>query len=74
MATVGRIHDGLAAAGFTVLSYDRLGVGFSDANTSGEPQTVDEVVADMHAVLQRFVKPDSQRWGECRDGRGACDV
>eukprot|EP00808_Paulinella_micropora_P005176 g5014.t1 len=61
MGTIGRVHDELVAAGFTVLSYDRLGVGFSSPNTLGRPPTVEECVRDMLWVLDQ-VAPPSQRW------------
>lgn len=63
LATIGAIHDALVAAGFTVLSYDRLGVGLSDANPHGRTPTVDECMADMADVMNWApgIAP-SQRW------------
>lgn len=63
LATIGAIHDALVAAGFTVLSYDRVGVGLSDANPHGRTPTVDECLADMLDVMNwapGFAR--TQRW------------
>ena len=54
MCTIGSLHDGVAALGYPVLSYDRLGVGFSDANTFGRSPSVDETMEDMLDVIKAF--------------------
>lgn len=51
MAMLGRLHDRLVAHGFAVLSFDRYGCGFSDANVTGTPPTVDEALDDMHHLM-----------------------
>ena len=54
------LADALVREGFDVLSYDRVGVGFSDANPTGTSPTWSSVVADMHFVMER-VAPGG-RW------------
>lgn len=51
MATVGALQDALVASGFTVLTYDRFGVGFSDGNTTGKPPTVEDLGACVYMCL-----------------------
>eukprot|EP01094_Clydonella_sp_ATCC50884_P030067 TRINITY_DN965_c0_g1_i1.p1 TRINITY_DN965_c0_g1~~TRINITY_DN965_c0_g1_i1.p1 ORF type:complete len:466 (-),score=139.92 TRINITY_DN965_c0_g1_i1:1476-2744(-) len=57
MVTTGKIHDTLVADGFAVLSYDRVGVGFSESD-AGVP-TVDATMRDMDEVMEA-VAPDSK--------------
>jgi pimeloyl-ACP methyl ester carboxylesterase len=52
MVTISILHEELVRRGFTVLSFDRLGVGFSDANTSCQSPTAEDVVKEMHFVMQ----------------------
>ncbi len=51
LCTIGAIQDALTDAGFTVLSYDRVGVGLSDASPTGRAPTVDECMADTEDVV-----------------------
>lgn len=60
MATIGTMHDDLVKAGFTVCSFDRLGVGMSDEN-KGDPPTVEECVADCLCVMDN-VMPENTQW------------
>ena len=61
MASVGVIHDSLVKKGFSVLSYDRVGVGQSGPNPKHRPATVDECVGDMYDVMCSVAPPD-QKW------------
>jgi pimeloyl-ACP methyl ester carboxylesterase len=60
LAVLGQIQDALTAQGFVVVTYDRIGVGFSDATTV--VQTVDDCVADMHEVVLHASDDPSQTW------------
>eukprot|EP00291_Cryptomonas_curvata_P013931 CAMPEP_0172206196 /NCGR_PEP_ID=MMETSP1050-20130122/33071_1 /TAXON_ID=233186 /ORGANISM="Cryptomonas curvata, Strain CCAP979/52" /LENGTH=216 /DNA_ID=CAMNT_0012885227 /DNA_START=203 /DNA_END=851 /DNA_ORIENTATION=- len=60
MTMIGKLHDGLVKQGFTVLTYDRLGTGFSDENPSDKSPTVEETVQDMEKVMSTFMPPDQQ--------------
>lgn len=59
LVTIGGLHDRLVALGFSVLSYDRDGVGMSES-ASAAPASAAETVADMLAVLEA-VAPGA-RW------------
>ena len=61
MAMTGRLHDSLVARGFAVLSYDRLGCGFSDCNAAEKSPTVEETVQDMDNVMSAYI-PHNQPW------------
>lgn len=61
MGTIGSVHDRLVEAGFTVCSFDRLGVGLSDINMVGEPPSVDECVEDCLLVMNS-VLPAEKQW------------
>jgi pimeloyl-ACP methyl ester carboxylesterase len=63
MAMIGRMQENLRDEGFTVLSYDRYGCGFSDSNTAGIPPTVEETVADMDEVM-RAALPEDEETGQ----------
>lgn len=57
----GMVWLTLVARGYTVLSYDRLGVGFSDPNPTNKPPSAADVVAEMrHAMLS--VLPQETKW------------
>lgn len=60
MVTISILHEELVGRGFTVLSFDRMGVGFSDENASGESPSAEDVVKEMHFVMQA-VAPTA-RW------------
>lgn len=60
LAMIGKLHDQLVRNGFTVLSYDRLGTGFSDENNSNLSPTVEETLQDMDAVMCDVMPPDQQ--------------
>jgi pimeloyl-ACP methyl ester carboxylesterase len=52
LISIGRLHDALVSLGFSVLSYDRAGVGLSDPLPPGVHHLdAAATVADMHAVL-----------------------
>ncbi len=61
LATIGAIQDALVKEGFSVLSYDRLGVGLSDENKTGKVPTVEEVNDDLYEVMCS-VAPATQKW------------
>ncbi|RHY31153.1 hypothetical protein DYB32_003720 [Aphanomyces invadans] len=61
MTTISQLHEELVKRGHTVLSYDRLGVGLSDRNTTGVSPTADDVVKDMEFVLSS-VLPPTTKW------------
>ena len=67
MATLGPMVDSLAAAGFTVVTYDRYGVGMSDENVSSVCPTVDACIdeaAEVQAFAAAKLRLDvaTQRW------------
>jgi alpha-beta hydrolase superfamily lysophospholipase len=64
LVTISALHERLAALGFSVLSYDRAGVGMSDARPRAGHAGAAEVVADMKAVMDAVTLPDgvSPRW------------
>lgn len=58
--TISILHEALVHCGFTVLSFDRLGVGFSDDNVSGKSPTAEDVVREMDFVMNSFLPPDTK--------------
>ena len=65
LISIGRLHDALAARGFAVLTYDRAGVGMSDALPSGHRHFgAAETVADLRALLKHVAlgPAASARW------------
>jgi pimeloyl-ACP methyl ester carboxylesterase len=58
---ISKLQEALVAAGFTVLSFDRFGVGLSDENVSGSFPTASDVVAEMEYVMSA-VLPGEQKW------------
>lgn len=54
LISISRLHESLVSMGFSVLSYDRAGVGQSDPLPAGTPHgyfDADLTVQDMHEVL-----------------------
>ncbi|KAF0682533.1 Aste57867_25331 [Aphanomyces stellatus] len=62
MMTISPIHEELVKRGYSVLSYDRLGVGLSDRNVSRVPPTADDVVRDMDIVMASVGLPAATKW------------
>jgi pimeloyl-ACP methyl ester carboxylesterase len=58
---ISKLQEALVTAGFTVLSFDRFGVGLSDENVSGSFPTASDVVAEMNYVMSA-VLPGDQKW------------
>ena len=54
------MHERLVADGFAVISYDRLGVGMSDANMSGVAPSAADVVKEMQCVID-VILPSSTK-------------
>jgi len=61
MVAISNIHEALVMEGFRVLSFDRLGVGFSDANTTGISPTAQDVVQELDFVMNS-VLPSKTEW------------
>lgn len=61
IVTISILHEELVKEGYTVLSYDRLGVGFSDANTTNIVPTAEDVVNEMNYVMNSLL-PDETGW------------
>lgn len=59
MATLGKLEVELVQLGFTVLSFDRAGVGFSGKSDSSP--SVEECVAELHAVMKTAL-PNCRKW------------
>lgn len=59
--TISILHEALVEEGYTVLSYDRLGVGFSDDNLTGIIPTADDVVNEMNFIMNHFL-PHEKNW------------
>jgi pimeloyl-ACP methyl ester carboxylesterase len=64
VATIGKMQDAIAEYGYGVLSFDRVGVGFSE--NEKKPPTVQECVEDMYAVMKAVSKYnngiDFEKW------------
>lgn len=58
--TIGKIHDSLSEAGFSVLSYDRVGVGFSENEKN--PPSVEDCIEDMYQVMKATQTDKTQKW------------
>lgn len=58
--TISILHEALVHCGFTVLSFDRLGVGFSDDNVSGKSPMAEDVVREMDFVMNTFFEADTK--------------
>jgi pimeloyl-ACP methyl ester carboxylesterase len=52
LVTISALHERLVALGFAVLSYDRAGVGMSEARSEAGHAGAEEVVSDMRAVME----------------------
>jgi pimeloyl-ACP methyl ester carboxylesterase len=59
LAIVALQHEALVAAGYDVLCFDRIGVGYSDSPRSGKPVSIEETIADMHTLMEQ-VAPNRQ--------------
>lgn len=49
---IASMQESLVNAGYAVLSFDRLGVGLSDVNSTGRIPSAMDVVNEMHYVMQ----------------------
>ncbi len=58
--TLGGIQDILNDCGFDVLTFDRLGVGFSDVNIGGMFPTAADVVRECHFLMTHIQPPDAK--------------
>ncbi len=61
LVTISVLHEALVEKGYTVLTYDRLGVGFSDNNTTNKSPTAKDVVAEMRFAMTS-VMPSDTKW------------
>lgn len=57
---IAQMQEHLVARGFRVLSYDRLGVGLSDINTSKRSPSALDVVREMDYVMEQTLP--NERW------------
>ena len=58
LAATAFMHDALAAAGFDCLSFDRLGVGYSDPlDAALHRPSMQAHIDEMHALLQHLLPP-----------------
>ena len=63
LALGARMHDDLVERGYHVLSYDRLGVGFSDKNMTGKSPSGADVCREMDFVIRSVdTLPTSTKW------------
>lgn len=60
MVVIRTWQEGLVAKGFRVLSFDRLGVGFSDDNPSGRPPTAEDIIREMDHVMNAVLPLDTK--------------
>jgi pimeloyl-ACP methyl ester carboxylesterase len=58
---ISQMQERLVELGFTVLSFDRLGVGLSDENVSGQSPTAIDLVKEMEFVMNS-VQPMHAKW------------
>lgn len=58
---IGQMQERLVELGFTVLSFDRLGVGLSDENRSGQAPTAVDLVKEMDYIMNA-VQPADTKW------------
>jgi hypothetical protein len=61
MVTISILHEALVNEGYTVLSFDRLGVGFSDPNLTNTIPTAEDVINEMNYVMDS-VLPGEKQW------------
>jgi pimeloyl-ACP methyl ester carboxylesterase len=63
MVTISILHEALVAEGYSVLSFDRLGVGFSDPNVNNIVPSAEDVVNEMNFILNAvFPSAESPQW------------
>jgi pimeloyl-ACP methyl ester carboxylesterase len=55
------MYDTLSREGYTILMFDRYGVGFSDQNILQIPPTVNDFVDEMELIMSS-VLPIHTRW------------
>jgi len=55
-----QMQEALVDCGFTVLSFDRLGVGMSDENKSRKSPTASDLVKEMEFVMSHFMPTDTK--------------
>eukprot|EP01038_Epipyxis_sp_PR26KG_P009974 gene9974-13415_t len=60
MVVISKIQELLNERGFTVLSYDRYGVGFSDDNKSNKYPTAKDLINEMEYVMNSVMPPDTK--------------
>lgn len=60
MVVVSPWHEELVRRGFRVLSFDRLGVGFSEDNPSQRSPTATDVIREMDFVMNSVLPADSK--------------
>lgn len=58
---IAQMQERLTELGFAVLSFDRLGVGLSDQNTSGLSPTAIDLVKELDYVMNAFY-PSDTKW------------
>lgn len=59
--TISILHEALVQEGYAVLSFDRLGVGFSVDNPTGISPTAEDVVHEMNYIME-YVLPEEKNW------------
>ena len=62
LACNSKLHEMLVEKGFRVLSFDRLGVGFSDDNPTRKPPSAADVAREMNFVMQSVDLPPDTKW------------
>ena len=60
MVTISILHEKLVNEGYSVLSYDRLGVGFSDKNETNIIPTAEDVIDEMNYIMNSLLPNESQ--------------
>lgn len=73
LACSSRTHELLVEKGFRVLSFDRMGVGFSDDNPSGKSPSAADVAREMNFVMQSITSiPADTKWLAVCPSMGHC--
>lgn len=62
MVILGKLQDMLTDHGFAVLTFDRLGVGFTDDNPSGLSPTVLDTVRECDYVMSSVIPNQDVKW------------
>lgn len=57
--TISRVHEKLVELGYSVLTFDRLGVGISERNETGKSPTAEDLINELNFVLNS-VDPTSK--------------